>query len=146
MNRINRAEEISIDTNVPLNVPRPTVTVGQLIEIVNFAYEENVINYWEIEYLEAKKSKLKIGGFEHNYTYSFKIKDFSETDEGKIFEINVDTIRLGIERLLMGNTKVGNIIRDDILENLKNNEIEAIDSDAVDCIVQAGLFGEIVYG
>ena len=59
MNRINRAEEISIDTNVPLNVPRPTVTVGQLIEIVNFAYEENVINYWEIEYLEAKKVQAK---------------------------------------------------------------------------------------
>jgi hypothetical protein len=143
---MNKTAPIDIDTKVPLNVPKPTVTVGQLIEIVNFAYEEGILSYWEIEYLEPKKSELKINSFEHNYTYSFKIKDFSETDEGKIFEVNVDTVRLGIERLLMENSKVGNIIRDDIWENLKNNEIEAIDSDAVDCVIQAGLFGEIVYG
>lgn len=146
MTKVNNQPSIDLDTVVRLDVPRPGVLVSDLIEIVNFAYEENVINYWEIEYLSPKKALLTIGSLEHNYTYSFQIKDFSELEEGKIFEINVDTIKRGIESILNGDTKVGNVIIEDIRDNLANGEISGVDSDSVDCIIQAGLFGDIVYG
>lgn len=145
MTKIERSLEITIDTEVPLNVPRPTVTVGDLIDIVNYAFEEGILERWGIEYLDAKRAKLKLHGLEHNYTYSFQIKDFSESDIGKTYTIDVDTIRRGIERLLSGKFKVSTIITDDIRENLNNCEISAIDADAVDCVIQAGLFNELIY-
>lgn len=145
MTKIERSLEITIDTEVPLNIPRPTVTVGDLIDIVNYAFEEGILERWGIEYLDAKRAKLKLHGLEHNYTYSFEINDYYESDNGKVYTINVDTIRKGIELLLSGKTKVSNMIIDDIRENLNNCEISAIDADAVDCVIQAGLYGEILY-
>jgi hypothetical protein len=144
--KIIRTTPIDIDTMIPLRVPGPKVSVADLIEIVNFAYEGTVTGYWEVDVISVKKATLTIGSLEHKYTYAFTIKDYSETDEGKEYEINVDTVRHGIEKILNGQTKIATRIVLDIQDNLAQNEISAIDHDSVDCVIQAGLFGEIVYG
>lgn len=58
--------------------------------------------------------------------------------------IDSDTVALGIQRILSG--EVG--IRGDLLRQVQTltTEDPNVDSDAADCIVQAGLFGELVYG
>ncbi len=75
---------------------------------------------------------------------SFVAYDAEDNDElhGRV---DYTTIALGIERLLSGAVKVRADIRASILADVKENEGN-IDSDAADCIVQAGLFNEIVYG
>lgn len=146
MTKINRPLEFDPTNIITLDVPRPGVTVGDLIEIVNYAFEETTTGYWETEVVERKDATFSIDGFEHNWTYSFTIRDFQNTEEGELHEINVNTIKLGIERLLNGDVPVANRILEDIRNNLAAGELAAVDNDAVDCIIQAGLFKELVYG
>lgn len=144
--KINTNPTFDVTDLVPLEIPRPYVTIADLIEIVNFAYESDIPGYWEVEYTDVKKAKLTLGSLEHDYTYAFTIKDFSESDEGKEFTVDVNTVKVGIERLLNGEIKVADRILDDIRTNVYQSDLPAIDQDAVDCVIQAGLFYEIVYG
>ena len=146
MTKINYTPEFDAHQAVELKIDRPKVTIGDLIEIVNFAYESNIPGYWEVEYSNVKKAELTLGTFSHNYTYSFTIKDFSTSEEGVEHTVDVGTIKRGIELILTGKTKVAHRIVDDIRTNIAENELPAIDSDAVDVIIQAGLFEELVYG
>lgn len=132
--------EQSITVIVPLRYK-----VTDLIEIINCAWEENVTGYWEVQCGAQKKAQLIINGFDHNYTYQFKIKDYSTSEEGVVYSVDADSVKLGIERILRGTVKVNSYIVDQIRDNLTQNQLPAIDTDAVDCILQAGLFGEIVY-
>lgn len=72
------------------------------------------------------------------------IAERDEPNKGRMVDENV--LAQGIRLLLVG--KVG--IRSDLLEHLKTGVWEGdageIDAEVADCIVQAGLFGQIVYG
>ena len=146
MTKINRPLQLDPTEIITLDIPRPGVSIGDLIEIVNFAFEETVTGYWETEVVSSKTATLSIGDFEHNWTYSFTIRDFQNTEEGELHEINVSTVKLGLERLLSGTVPVANRILEDIRSNVAAGELPAVDQDAVDCIIQAGLFSELVYG
>jgi hypothetical protein len=144
--KINRNAPIDIDSMITLQIARPQVSVSDLIEIVNYAYEGAVTDYWEVEVLSTKKATLTIGGTEHQYTYAFTILDQSETEEGREIEINVDTVRRGIEKILNGEIQINDSIRQDIHDNVMSMSLPEIDHHAVDCVIQAGMFGELVYG
>lgn len=63
--------------------------------------------------------------------------------------VNRAVIQKGIRRILDRAEKCG--VRDDIYANIaaadrSNGDAGDIDSEVADCIVQAGLFGEIIYG
>ena len=145
MTKINTQPEIDLDTVVPLAIKPPAVCVSDLIDLVNFAYEENVASYWEIKIKDVQKAELTIGGLTHNYTYKFTIIDYSESEDGIDHVVNVETIKLGIERLLTGETKVSRYVMDQLKDAIYGYTMD-IDSDVLDCILQAGIFGDIVYG
>jgi hypothetical protein len=61
--------------------------------------------------------------------------------------ISVNTIIEGIERVLNGATQVNDAIRRSIAQDLAEGlDYGYIDEEALDVIIQVGLFGEIVYG
>jgi hypothetical protein len=144
--KINRTTPIDIDSMITLQIARPQVSVSDLIEIVNYAYEGAITDYWEVDVISTKQATLTLGSLEHDYTYAFTIKDYSETDEGKEIEINVDTVRRGIEKILNGEIQINDSICQDIRDNVMAMSLPEIDHHAVDCVIQAGMFGELVYG
>lgn len=112
--------------------------VTDLIELVNQAYETGAINYWVDDVKESHRAPE--GKFDHNYCYQFTF-----ITDGKEFTINVDTIRDGIQLLLTGKAEMMQG-RKYVLQALIEQDLDYIDSDVLDMIVQAGLFGELVYG
>lgn len=67
-------------------------------------------------------------------------------DDDKAYVINRPVIERGFSRIIDGEVGVGSWIRQAVW--LANAELDAcpIDSTVADCIVQAGLLGEVVYG
>ena len=60
--------------------------------------------------------------------------------------LNIDTIRLGITKIKEPDFKINNMVLDDIIRGDRDSDAGQIDSTAADCIVQAGLFGKLIYG
>ena len=132
-----------------MNITQTTATTAQfrtllelpvtdLIELVNQAYETGAINYWVDDVKESRRAPE--GKFDYNYCYQFTF-----TTDDKEFTINVDTIRDGIQLLLTGKAEMMQG-RKYVLQALIEQDLGYIDSDVLDMIVQAGLFGELVYG
>jgi hypothetical protein len=55
-------------------------------------------------------------------------------------------VRRGLRRILDGDAPVGERYREGIRDANRANDASLIDADDADVIVQAGLFGEVVYG
>jgi hypothetical protein len=140
MTKINQHQTLDVDSTIALDV-KIRVTVGDLIEIINTAYEQDVIGYWECDYGQAKQADVTINGFTHNYTYKFEL-DY----EGETMDVDVNVVKRGIERILNGDVKIAGRIEQDIRDNVASGELPAVDTEAVDCILQAGLFLDIVFG
>lgn len=132
-----------------MNITQTTATTAQfrtllelpvtdLIELVNQAYETGAINYWVDDVKESHRAPE--GKFDYNYCYQFTF-----IADDKEFTINVDTIRDGIQLLLTGKAEMMQG-RKYVLQALIEKDLGYIDSDVLDMIVQAGLFGELVYG
>ncbi len=56
------------------------------------------------------------------------------------------SIRLGVERILSGKVKVSKTLYGYILAGVTSYDSGLIDCNAADCIVQAGLFRDVVFG
>ena len=132
-----------------MNITQTTATTAQfrtllelpvtdLIELVNQAYETGAINYWVDDVKESRRAPK--GELDYAYCYQFTF-----TTDDKEFTINVDTIRDGIQLLLTGKAEMMQG-RKYVLQALIEQDLGYIDSDVLDMIVQAGLFGELVYG
>lgn len=57
-----------------------------------------------------------------------------------------DTVMDGIRRILDGTVKISQDLRDHLAAGVSEGDAGEIDSDVADCIIQVGLFGELVYG
>mgnify|MGYP003640387661 CR=1 FL=1 len=66
-------------------------------------------------------------------------------DEGKEHHINNDVIRKGIGLILIGDVDVSRDIVDTLLEACQTMDAGDVDAEIADCIIQAGVLGEIVY-
>lgn len=104
---------------------------------------EGGINYWaETRHYEwgSENGRFKLGAIDKpTFEYSsVEVRDFEDT-EGQWHQVTIDTIAKGIR--LLTSKQVG--VADRILGYIASDDI---DSDAADCIVQAALFGKIVYG
>jgi hypothetical protein len=66
-------------------------------------------------------------------------------DEGEEHHINNDVIRKGIGLILIGDVDVRRDIIDTLLESCQMMYAGDVDAEIADCIIQAALFGEIVY-
>ena len=134
------ATQIDIDGTVNINIPIP-IKVSLLIDLVNQAYEGSSITYWVAQARNAKRSELTIDGCTHNYCYSFEI---SEYDEVGWATVNTSTIADGITKILQGKTSLSDYIKNMIFRSVTDEDV--IDDEALDCIVQVGLFNNTVYG
>ena len=135
------ARQIDIDGTVNINIPIP-IKVSLLIDLVNQAYEGSSITYWVAKARNAKRSELTIDGFTHNYCYSFEVR---EEYEQSWATVNVDTIKKGIIKILQGNTEINTTLQSMILRSVTIDGQDEIDDEALDYIVQVGLFGETIY-
>lgn len=133
---MNQAKDV-LNEPVTFTV-RHQLAVTDLIELVNSAFETGAINYWTDEVIDYKRAPE--GRFDHNYCYQFTIKADDE-----ILGITVDTIRKGIQAILDNKIELGTTLRAYITNALTEADLGYIDSEALDAIVQAGLFGDIVY-
>ena len=137
---MNTQTVINTDTevNLPINVK---VRVDYLIDLVNQAYEGSSIAYWVAEARNAKRSELTIDSFAHNYCYSFEVREAGEIDW---HTVNTGTIARGITKILQGKTSLSDYIKNMIFNSITGEDV--IDDEALDCIVQVGLFNTTVYG
>ena len=110
----------------------------QLLKDVLTTAVEGGITYWVIEARKCKRdTDLNV--------LSIEVTP-DEADEAEWKLIDLDTIFLGIQRILQPEFKINERTRENIRRGISNPEDADFDADDADCIVQAGLFGEIVYG
>ena len=146
MTNVNMQAMIGPDDVVHLKVPGPAVTVGSMIEVLNAVYEEGYCNYWVSEFDDVKKAELDLGGMVHNYTYAFRVKDLRDEDTPEWLTVTVDTIQRGVELIMNGEIQLNKHTVESIRESVVMDELGALDSEEMDVVLQAGLFGEIIYG
>jgi hypothetical protein len=68
-----------------------------------------------------------------------------EDEEEKWPDVDLETIRLGVKRILEGNL-VAAYIKADVLAAVTDPDTTCWDAETADCVLQAGMFNEIVYG
>lgn len=73
--------------------------------------------------------------------------DNDEEGNPKVFgDVTLDTVALGIQRILSGEVGISPHLVAYLVSAVKEQDAGDVDADVADCIVQAGLLGELVYG
>lgn len=81
-----------------------------------------------------------------------RIKELEASEEGgiKTYEFDVESLILGIKRVLERNANgeylTNEAIRSSVMQAVLENDMCPMDVWDVDCVVQAAMFNEIVYG
>lgn len=60
--------------------------------------------------------------------------------------VTLGVIERGIRRIIAGEVNIARYIREDVIVNSVDNDFVRGDAETADCIVQAGIFGKLVYG
>lgn len=110
-----------------------------IYNILTDVFETNAIGYWA-QYQDWERFPDIEGVENSNCINKISIKELNEEESDYTIPhyINSMVITLGVERIVRGEADAPRI-----REMILNDDI---DSDGSDCIVQAGLFGEIKYG
>lgn len=95
---------------------------------------ESGIEYWVERFMNIKRDKEK-------NIVEVTIEYFDEDDEIKKSVLTSGTIRHGIRKMFQRGFDVRLDLKQQLLE-----EEPCADADCADCIIQAALFGELVYG
>lgn len=101
------------------------------------------IGYWSTTDYEAMEDSNEVS----RLAVGEKIIEVGDGDESIPHTVTYETIALGIERILRGDEgcRIRSDLRMQVLSAIHPDDAD-IDADAADCIVQAGLFGEVRYG
>lgn len=128
-------------SNVHIDIGAVSPKTQMLRDIICTAIEGG-INYW---CARSRKSLLTPDG---DYVEVYIREHDDDGDPtGKELTIDANTIIRGISSILQGQVKTNSEVRKAIAgDNANPEHAGMIDADAADCIVQAGLFGEIRYG
>lgn len=123
---------------IPLNASGKAVDRTQLLKDTLTTAVEGGIAYWcAAKSIERDKDHLVlkvVGPFD------------SEDPTTKWEDITLDVVKRGFERLLDGSVKVNTSTFQTIAADWNDPESCAMDAEGADCVVQAGLLNEIVYG
>jgi len=121
---------------IGLNIA-PKISVDALIDQVDAVPQ--AIGYWVNQYKDVHYTREEI-----KRIYKLNIIDENTDQE---YLISVNTIIDGIQKIVSGNVEINSSITSYILSDIAQGlQGGYIDGEALDCIVQVGLFGEIVYG
>lgn len=118
-----------------------TLTDDECADILCTALEGGIgywCQAWDITRRDTNEAEDYVG-----WAYvSFEAHDAEATDE--VFGmVDYETVRRGCNLILAGNV-VSPYITQMVFRHF--SEDEAMDADGADCVVQLGLFGELVYG
>ena len=102
---------------------------------------EGGINYWG----DIRKYRWREDD-ERNFTEASVEVKVNDTPDAEWLTVDMAVIQQGIKAIRKGDFQVNRVIVSYVVLGDRNNDAGEIDSDAADCIVQAGLFGAIVYG
>jgi hypothetical protein len=134
------AQRVLFPTDTVALKIRQGVLVSSLISLVDTAHDEGAIAYWVEASRNAKRGLPDESGHRNWYQFEVLADDIWHL-------ITVNTIIQGIERVLNGAIEVNDAIRRSIAQDLAEGlDYGYIDEQALDVIIQAGLFGDIVYG
>ncbi len=101
---------------------------------------EGGINYW------ATVEDYSTGGFPDDpATVWAELTDDQNEDESEVLRLTLDAVALGLERILNGSVELNTTIRGWIWQGVTSDP-GMIDATAADCIAQAGLLGDVLYG
>jgi len=115
----------------------PKVKISAIIDLIDSAPQS--IGYWVDTYKEVSYTNET-----PRRIHKLSIVD-AETDLEHL--ISVNTIIEGIQKIVAGQVEINPSIASYILSDIGQGlEGGYIDGDALDAIIQVGLFGEIVYG
>jgi hypothetical protein len=103
--------------------------------VLTDTFECGAIDYW------ANISKVNRN--DEGMVVSFEVTsaedDFEEVYFEEVYVVSFDTVRLGIARIFDEKFEIGKHIIKQFVE-------DDVDVEGCDCIIQAGLFGVLVYG
>lgn len=146
-----------------------TITVkvtDDFLEGVLVTAYEGGIGYWfrGLDQKQSEQGYSWIAGYDHEDAFiesglpggcgAVALDEWIEAGNGTEFVtvLDAEVVMLGITRLLSGEAQVNDTYLGYILTDVLANAADPtdgggmIDSSAADCIVQAGIFGEVVYG
>ena len=107
---------------------------GDCIDTLTTAIESYSIDYWVERFVNIKR--------DNNFNViEATIEYLDQNDELKRSVLTPATIRRGIKKMFSRGFDVSSDIKQQLLE-----EEPTADADCADCIIQAALFGELVYG
>jgi hypothetical protein len=108
------------------------LTDETIVDILTDAVETHALSYpcWS-----ARDIKLNKDGWIISFVLVIRDEQGNKTQ----YLVNKDTVLSGVEKLF----SKGFDIRKDILTSILNDNIDA---EGMDCIIQAGIFGKIMYG
>lgn len=123
-------------------MPNAGVPINHLADILCAALEGG-IGYWSCAD-DIKRVDVPDDAVGWRYE-SARLFDAEDTDKD-LGILTLDTIALGMQRIIRGETKVRTDIRQRVAMMVLDPENTDYDADDADAIVQAGMFNEIVYG
>ena len=135
--------------NHSINIPI-TLTSEQCHSVLHTGLAGG-IGYWDLDMRNSKYFEGDLISFEIECTDTPAVPlptldDADEaTKDGEWTEVNEHTVVAGLRRVIAGGVCAG-YIRDEILALVNGDGVEYADADQADVILQAGLFGELVYG
>lgn len=80
------------------------------------------------------------------YSANARIHLLDDESQTHVAHIDINTVDLGIYRIVDHRLKIRDEIRKTITVANVTLDASEIDAEAADCIIQAGLFGALVYG
>ena len=108
------------------------ISLQEMYDVLTGAFDDDSIEYWAEtrDYVRSMDGNI----------LEWKILEYDERDgEEHKYTLTINTIEKGIRRILNPEFNVDPSIKQWILT-------KEMDSSCYDCIIQAGLFGELVYG
>ena len=108
---------------------------------------EGGIGYWSVcnEYRIGHPDKT---GEDHEGFHAdiVETETHIEGDEEEEVRIDREVVLRGLPRIVRRSVRISPRITQDVILSIQQGHSGHIDSEAADCIIQAGLFDEIVYG
>lgn len=99
--------------------------------------------YWARPTRTEEESFISTSGAPNDHWTEARVHDME--DETKKFKVHAKVLETGIQRIL-DEDHIAESIRQYIVSAVLEDDAGHIDATAADCIVQVGLFNELVYG
>lgn len=106
---------------------------------------EGGVNYWG-EVVEYHHHALNDRAPADVYMIITEHEPSPRDTTGGTHLVTIRTMADGIRRLVERQVRMNDTLLDYLTQGVRENDAAYIDADLADCIVQAGVFGELVYG